>query len=65
MPSEGEGVVVWRPVEASQLPDGRFVVRDADDKAPSENWRYPPGSIVRCEEMVLSDERVLAIESLA
>jgi hypothetical protein len=43
----GEGVTVYRPVEATAETDGSFVL---PDRAPSdERWRFDPGSRVICE----------------
>jgi hypothetical protein len=49
----GEGVTVWRPVEAESREDGlyRILSRPPDE---TETWRFPPGSVVRCEERTFS-----------
>ena len=49
----GEGSDVWRPVKASSLGDGRFVVNGPlpDD----EQWEFEPGSRVLCETRVFQD----------
>ena len=51
-----EGVDVWRPVEAVQLPDGRYRLERTLDYDPElETWKFLPGSPVRCELRQLSD----------
>jgi hypothetical protein len=47
MPLEDEGTEVWRPVETQLLSDDRFEI--IGPMPDDEIWRYPPGSIVRCE----------------
>jgi hypothetical protein len=51
----GEGVEVWRPVEAERRNDGLYVIlsRPPDE---TETWMFPPGSVVRCEEKAFSGE---------
>ena len=42
-----EGVDVWRPVEATPMSQDTFRV---DAEMPeSEEWAFPPGTVVRCE----------------
>ena len=43
-----EGVEVWRPVEAECQEEG--VVRLPAEAPDGEQWAFPPGSRVRCEE---------------
>jgi hypothetical protein len=56
-----EGIDVWRPVEATEQASGTFRL---PDKAPDgEAWRFPPGSVVRCELRKLADgDTLVAIE---
>ena len=45
----GEGTDVWRPVAATPLPDGTYIL----DKTPvpvGEQWEFSPGSRVVVEE---------------
>ncbi len=42
----GEGVDVWRPVEAAIEANGIFRLPDLGED--SDVWRFPPGSRVRC-----------------
>jgi hypothetical protein len=48
-----EGVQVWRPVEAERRQDGlyRILSKPPDE---TEAWKFPPGSVVRCEEKAFS-----------
>jgi hypothetical protein len=48
-----EGVEVWRPVAAVKVGEGTYRL---EDQAPGgERWAFPPGSIVRCEERLLTE----------
>jgi hypothetical protein len=58
-----EGVDVWRPVEADGGNGGTY--RLPVTKAGEERWRFPPGSLVRCEWRNLSDGRVLVAVDFA
>lgn len=59
----GEGVDVWRPVEATVQADG--TVRLPDEAPDDEVWRFAPGAVVRCEPRTLSEgEALVAIELL-
>jgi hypothetical protein len=50
----GEGIDVWRPVEATS--EGDSIYRISDAPAPSdEEWAFAPGSRVRCETRDLND----------
>lgn len=57
----GEGVDVWRPLEATAEADGTLRL---PDQAPNgEAWRFAPGSLVRCEPRPLSNgEALVAFE---
>jgi hypothetical protein len=58
-----EGVDVWRPVEATAGGDDTF--RLPDEAPEGELWRFPPGSVVRCQQKLLSDgERLVACEQV-
>jgi hypothetical protein len=49
----GEGVAVWRPVEAERLEDGAYrILSQPPDR--TEAWKFPAGSVVRCEEKTFS-----------
>ncbi|HEY5317055.1 MAG TPA: hypothetical protein VIJ20_03685 [Solirubrobacteraceae bacterium] len=57
----GEGVDVWRPVQARVQDDGTFQL---PDRAPDgEDWQFAPGSLVRCELRRLADgETLVAVD---
>ena len=42
-----EGTSCWRPVEASNLANGRFQITGLQPDA--ENWQFKSGDIVECE----------------
>jgi hypothetical protein len=44
-----EGTDVWRPVRATQLPDGTFELAEPEGYDPeAEIWEFPPHARVRC-----------------
>jgi hypothetical protein len=50
----GEGVEVWRPVQAEPIgPDLYFVLGPIPE---DEEWAFPPGSLVRCVTRELSGD---------
>jgi hypothetical protein len=60
----GEGVDVWRPVDAT--PEGNSIFRIAGGASPSdEEWEFAPGARVRCEVRVLSDGPALVAVAAA
>jgi hypothetical protein len=51
-----EGVNVWRPVEAERREDGLYrIVSGPPDE--TETWKFPQGTVVRCEERTFSGGR--------
>jgi hypothetical protein len=52
MPLLGEGVDVWRPVEATALGGSHYRVRTAMPEG--EHWAFPPPKFVRCERRTFS-----------
>ena len=52
-----EAVDVWRPVDARVEHSGTF--RLPDHAPEGEAWRFPPGSVVRCERRLLSGTEAL------
>jgi hypothetical protein len=62
----GEGTDVWRPTQAERVDEN--IVRllpTADYGACDEQWEFLPGSIVRCENRILSGEEVVVVISRA
>jgi hypothetical protein len=51
-----EGVDVWRPVEAEREDD--YVMRLPDHSPEGEQWAFPPGSRVRCEQRSIGNVAV-------
>ena len=51
----GEGTDVWRPVAATELPDGTFQLAERDTGCDSETWEFPPRARVRCVLRTFSD----------
>lgn len=50
----GEGVDVWRPVEARQLSESTFKIA-AEPVPEDESWSFQPGDIVVAEHRSSSD----------
>jgi len=56
-----EGLDVWRPTEAEQLPNGSYrILATPDYDAEDEKWEFPPGSHVICQKRRISTGEVLA-----
>jgi len=51
----GEGVDVWRPVEARPLGGDLFRIIGVNADVSDETWQFPAGSIVRCEQKKWAD----------
>ena len=65
MPLLDEGVDTWRPVEATALSNGTYRI---DGVMPDyEEWAYPPGSLVRCEQKTFygGESGLAAFEAVA
>jgi hypothetical protein len=62
---QDEGVDVWRPVQAEQLPDGSYRIVTANPEPEHEHWAFPTGSIVRCEERTFDGKPHLVAVALA
>jgi hypothetical protein len=60
-----EGVEVWRPVEASQLPNGLFRIESENADSKCETWQFSTGTIVRCEQRNFDDGKsgLVAVQS--
>jgi hypothetical protein len=56
----GEGTDVWRPTQAERVDVNTVkLLPTADYGACDEQWEFSPGSIVRCENRILSGEEVM------
>ncbi len=51
----GEGVDVWRPVQARPLSDDLFRIVGVEADVSDETWQFAAGAVVRCERRQLSD----------
>ena len=57
-----EGTEVWRPVMACLLPDGTYeLTNEPDLSSGDEEWEFPPGSKVVCEERRFADGQALVV----
>jgi hypothetical protein len=64
MPLLNEATEVWRPVEATLMPDDTYRVEGPMEE--DEEWAFPPGTVVRCDWKTFSGgERGLTATSLA
>ena len=59
----GEGVDVWRPLQAE--PESPAIFRLPPTAPSGETWRFPPGSRVLCETRQLSGGPALVAVELA
>ncbi len=58
---KGEGTDVWRPAPAWRIGGSNYIVLRPDDFYPTvEQWQFPPGSTVECQQRKLSGNTVLA-----
>ncbi|HXG60006.1 MAG TPA: hypothetical protein VNO22_01415 [Planctomycetota bacterium] len=56
----GEGVDVWRPVQAEHLGDNLYRIVTQPYDQTIESWQFEPGDEVWCEIIDSSDGRILA-----
>lgn len=56
----GEGVDVWRPVEALYVNEDIYKILDQPYDRAIENWQFQPGQLVVCEMIESSDGPILA-----
>jgi hypothetical protein len=61
-----EGTNAWRPTQGELISDMIFRVLPVENyDAIDEHWEFPPGSLVRCIQQLISGEEVLvAIEKI-
>lgn len=64
MPLLNKDTFVWSLVEAEQVTDECFTVLGPTPKG--EDWAFPPGTVVRCENRILSNDKVglVAVEGV-
>ncbi len=51
----GEGVDVWRPVQAAPLGLGRFRIVGVDGDTSGETWQFAVGTVVKGEKRLFAD----------
>ena len=55
IPLLDEGTVVFRPTQAEMISEMVFRVLPTENFNPNdEHWAFPPGSIVKCENQMIS-----------
>jgi hypothetical protein len=62
MPLLDEGTDVWRPVKAERMSDDTF--RVLGPVPETEEWAFPPGTIVRCRYQTLSGDFGVSVKRL-
>jgi hypothetical protein len=60
-----EGTPAWRPVQAVHVAGDFYRVVSENLHPGDERWRFPSGSVVRCEERFLSRGSSLVAVALA
>ena len=65
MPLLDEGVDTWRPVEATPLSGDTYRVEGVEPE--DEQWEFPPGAVVRCEQKTFygGESALTAIEAVS
>jgi hypothetical protein len=56
----GEGVAVWRPVQAEHLHGDVYRIADQPYDREDETWQFEPGDQVVCELVDADDGPILA-----
>ncbi|MCP4090045.1 MAG: hypothetical protein GY746_09660 [Gammaproteobacteria bacterium] len=61
-----ESVDVWRPVQARKLSDQLYRIVSENTASEDEEWQFPSGATVRCEEREFSGDTtgLVAVEAL-
>ncbi len=57
----GEGVDVWRPVNATQVSETEYKIVSHTPSIEDEEWQFKPGEVVRCKERVFSDNKIYLV----
>jgi hypothetical protein len=61
-----EGTEVYRPVVAQETPPhGLRLLEPIGGDAGDEEWEFPAGAVVRCEEQQRDGQRILVAVGLA
>lgn len=65
MPLLDEGTSVIRPTYGELVGKNTFIVLATQDySSEDENWLFPPGTIVECEEEIWSGKKVLVARKI-
>lgn len=56
----GEGLNVWRPIQADHIEADLYLIVDQAYDRVSESWECEPGERVRCRLVDSSDGQILA-----
>ena len=56
----GEGVDVWRPVQAEHLHNNVYRILNQPYDRATESWQFEPGDQVLCEQVESSEGIILA-----
>ena len=60
-----EGSPCWRPVDAEFVRDDHYKIKSVNSAPEDEHWQFATGTVVRCEEMSLSEGKALvAVEEV-
>ncbi len=51
----GEGVEVWRPVQAIHIGKDIYEIISSNPDPEDEHWQFHPGDFVRCKDKVFAD----------
>lgn len=58
----GEGA--WRAVQAERRAEDLYLILSKNDDPESESWQFHSGSLVRCEQRILSGQPQLVAVAL-
>jgi len=59
----GRGADAWRPVQAMRRADDTFLIISKNDDPEDEAWQFSSGSLVRCDQRLLSGAmQLVAVE---
>ncbi len=61
----GEGVDVWRPIQAEQVQGNIYRIVDQPYDRQVESWQFEPGDTVVCDLIDSSEGTILAAVRLA
>jgi hypothetical protein len=65
VPLLGEGLEVWRPVQARRVSGDRYRILDQGYDRDVEIWQFEPGTVVKCREEERNGARILIATGVA